>query len=195
MIKVNLAKTHNYTSAGTQTAIAMDQAAMEAAPHPAVKVVLMLLATFCLYIYESYNLSQLRVRLAEKNEQVRQIQEEVKQFGSVSAVVDSLASERQKLNDQLTVIQNISKKRSYKLRGIKLFQENLLEDVWLSEMSITDKSLIFRGYSRTPTSVQQIVKNLMSNDFIESAINRDLKKVILGNEKLNSFDIEAKVKP
>lgn len=196
MIRVNLAKTHNYTSTGTQTAIAMDQAAAKAAgaPHPAVKVGLMVLMTILLYVYESYNLSQLRVRLAEKNEQVRQIQAEVQQFGPVSGVVEGLVKERQKLNSQLAVIQQISRKRSFKLRAIRQVQESVLEDLWLTEMIVKRDSLVFRGLSRSPTSVQQIVKNLLAADFVETAINRELKRVKSAEGEMNSFDIEAKVK-
>ena len=197
MIRVNLAKTHNYSSTGTQTAIAMDQASASLASGQAnliAKVALMLASTLLLYLYQTYNISQLRVKLAVKNDQLAQIQAEVEKFGPVTQVVDNLLKERQRLDAQLEVLQKISKKRSSKLSTIRLVQESVVEDLWLKTMRVDQNILGFRGYSRTPTSVQQIVKNLQAADFIESAINKELKLEKKGKEELNSFDIEARVK-
>ena len=92
MIKVNLAKTHNYTSAGTQTSIAMDQMSMgsSGAPHPAVKIAIIIIMPFLLYGYESYNLAQKGIRLAQKQSEVAQMEAEVSQYGSVKTVVEDL---------------------------------------------------------------------------------------------------------
>jgi len=196
MIRVNLAKTHNYASPGTQTAIAMDQAALMASesPHPAVKVGAMFILSILLYGYESYNLSQKQIELAVVNEQVQKIELEASQFGAVANVVEDLSKEKEKLNEQLSVIQNISKKRAFKLEAIKQVQESMLEDLWLSELIVDQNLLIFKGYSRSPTSVQKIVDNLNKVEFVENAMNRELKRVNLSSGEFNSFDIEAKVK-
>lgn len=197
MIKVNLAKTHSYASTGTQTAIALDQAMAESAEaaHPGVKIVLMLVATVLLITYEKYNISHLESQLAEKEQLAQEIQSEIEKYGSVTTVVQDLIKEKQRLNEQLAIIADISKKRAFKLKAIKLVQESVLEDLWLSELIVDDSQLIFKGLSRTPTSVQRIVKTLGNTDFVEKAMNRELTRTTVGKEKLNAFDIEVTVKP
>ncbi len=196
MIRVNLAKTHNYTSAGTQTAIAMDQAAAmsQAGPHPAVKVAVILIMPILLYGYESYTLTQKNMTLTREKAKAEQIEAEVSQFGSVKSVVEDLVKEKNKLNEQLSVIQKISQKRAFKLQAIQVVQRSMLDDLWLDEMIVDQSVLNFKGYSRTPTSVQEIVNNLSSSDFIVSAFNKKMERVKLGKDDLNTFEIEAKVK-
>lgn len=197
MIKVNLAKTHNYASAGTQTAIAMDQAAAMSsagAPHPAVKIALILIMPILLYAYESYTITQKGLELARVRQQVEQIEAEISQFGSVKSVVEDLSKEKARLTEQLNVIQKISQKRAYKLQAIEVVQQSLLEDLWLDEMIVDQSTLNFRGHSRSPSSVQEIVENLSKNEFILSAFSKEMKRDRIGQEDLNAFEIEAKVK-
>ena len=175
----------------------MDQAAAsaEGTPHPGVKIALMLAAMILLIIYEKINISQLQSQLVAKQQQVQEIEQEIAKYGSVTSVVQDLIKEKKRLNDQLAVIAQISKKRAFKLMAIKLVQESVLEDLWLSELVVDENVMTFDGLSRTPTSVQQIVQNLNKTEFIERATNKVLKRQRVGNEDLNAFSIEATVKP
>lgn len=196
MIRINLAKTHNYTSSGTQTAIAMDQAAALASggPHPAVKIAIMIILPIILYIYESYNITQKSIELAKVQTQVQQIEAEVAQFGSVKTVVEDLVKERNKLNEQLSVIQKISQKRAFKLKAINQIQVSLLDDLWLEQLTVDQSVMDFQGLSRSPTSINEIVENLNKNDFIESAFNKEMNRKKIGKEVLQQFNIEARIK-
>ncbi len=196
MIRVNLAKTHNYTSAGTQTAIAMDMAAASAsgAPHPAVKVAVMLIMPILLYGYQSYNITQKTMVFQREKAKAEKAEAEVSQFGSVKAVVEDLVKEKEKLNEQLTVIKKISQKRAFKLQAIKIVQKSMLDDLWLDELIVNQSVLSFKGYSRSPTSVQEIVENLSRSDFITQAFNRKMERRKVGKDDLNTFEIEARVK-
>ena len=92
------------------------------------------------------------------------------------------------------MIKKISQKRAYKLQAIDVVQKSLLDDLWIEEMKVDQSVLSFKGYSRSPTSVQEIVGNLTKNDFILSAFSKEMKRVTVGNDKLNAFEIEARVK-
>lgn len=196
MIRVNLAKTHNYTSAGTQTAIAMDLASASAAggPHPAVKVAVIIIMPILLYGYQSYTITQKNLVFQREKAKAEQIEAEVSQFGSVKSVVEDLVKEKEKLNEQLTVIKKISQKRAFKLKAIQIVQRSMLDDLWLDELVVDQSVLNFKGYSRSPTSVNEIVRNLSGSDFITSAYNKKMERVTLGKDDLNTFEIEAKVK-
>lgn len=194
MIRVNLAKSHNYTATGTQTAIAMDQAMLAAGPHPAVKVLVMLILPILLYGYESYNISRLSAIARTEEAKDQKIQRTVSEFGSVKAVVEGLVKEKQRLNEQLRVIKKISQKRAYKLRAVEEVQKSLTEDLWLNELVVDENLLEFKGISRTASSVQEIVKNIGKNDFIESAESREIKRIKIDKESFNTFDIVVRVK-
>jgi Tfp pilus assembly protein PilN len=196
MIRINLGKTHSYTSSSTQTAVALDQAAAMAqvGPHPSVKVFVMVIFPLLLFGYQTYNIAQKEKVLIRETAKAKQIEAEVAEFGSVKNVVEDLAKEKEKLSKQLSVIKKISQKRAYKLQAIKVVQRSLLDDLWLEEMTVDRSTLIFQGLSRSPSSVQEIVDNLLRSEFVVQAFNKKMERTTLGGEDLNSFEIEAQVK-
>ncbi len=196
MIRVNLAKTHSYQPTGTQTAIAMDQAAISAAAgaHPAAKVACMVAFVILLYIYESYNLSAIQSQFAQRQAALQQIQNEVQEFGSVTNVVADLQKEKKQLDTKLAVIQKISQKRAFKLKAIQFIQESVLDDLWLKSLTVSNNTLEISGFSITPTSVQQIVKTLSAADFVEPGVTQEIKRIERNETDINTFKITAQVK-
>jgi Tfp pilus assembly protein PilN len=161
---------------------------------PAVKVIIIVILPILLYAYQLYNIGLKEAELASEQARSAQIQEEIKNFGATKAVVEGLIEERKKLNEQLEVIETISKKRAYKLQAIATLQKNLIDDLWLTELEVGKGEIVFKGLSRTPTSIQEIVENLNKLDLIETALNREQQRVTVDNKKFNSFEIVAKVK-
>lgn len=196
MIKVNLAKSQVMRADGTQVAFAADAAAgrLPGAPHPAVKILLVFIFPVLLYAYENYNISEKKKILIRVSAEAQKIEREVSEYGSLKVAVDNLVKEKKKLNSQLSVIEKISQKRAFKLEAIRKVQDSLLSDVWLNELVVDQNLIVFRGYARNPSSIQTIVQNLSENEVVESAMNRELLRVQLGTQQVNSFDIEVKVK-
>lgn len=194
MIKVNLAKTHNYTSRGTETAIESDRVALaEGDVSPVAKVGCIVLFTILLIGYEKYKLSEKMDERKAIAVRLSKVKQDIQNFGTVKNVIEDLVKERSKLNEQLRVIRKISQKRAFKLKTIKKVQESLPEDLWLKQLIISKETLMFEGYSRTPSSVQNIVAQLEKEEFVESAINTELKRSKIGEETVNEFQIEAVV--
>ncbi|MEM7646025.1 MAG: PilN domain-containing protein [Pseudomonadota bacterium] len=195
MIRINLAKTHNYASSGTETAISSDRAAaIEGESTPQAKIAIMLVFTVLLYIYERYNLGTKQATASQISAQLEQVKGEIGNFGTVTSVVEDLVKEKEKLNAQLLIIQKISQKRAFKLKTILKVQENLPSDLWLTELIIDENEIEFKGLSRTPTSVQNIVAYLNDADYVDLAINQELKSIELDGETVNSFSILARVR-
>jgi hypothetical protein len=195
MIRINLAKTQSYISAGTQSTSTMDLTKIGLAGNGDVvaKVVGLLLFTIALIVYEKYNLSIVKTQLNRISVQVQEVEQEISEYGSVESAIENLTKEKAKVNEQLAVIQKISQKRAFKLQAIIKVQSSLPDDLWLKELLVADNRLSFIGYSRTPSSVQAIVKGLTDMDIVQSAINKELSRVKLGDETLQKFEIEAEV--
>lgn len=194
MIRVNLAKTHNYSSAGTQTAVQLDAAKLTGQSESIKKVVIMIVFPILLYMYEAYSLGLKQEQSQKIKGQLEAVQQEIQQYGSVTTIVEDLLKEKEKLNAQLKVIQTISQKRAFKLKAITKVQESLPDDLWMREMNIVGGIISFKGYSQTSISVQKIVRRLNDLDFITSAINKELKRVTRGDREVQEFNIEARVK-
>jgi Tfp pilus assembly protein PilN len=195
MIRINLAKTQSYVSAGTQPTSTMDLTKIGLAGNGDVvaKVVGLLLFTIALIVYEKYNLSIVKTQLNRISVQVQEVEQEISEYGAVESAIENLTKEKEKVNEQLAVIQKISQKRAFKLQAIIKVQSSLPDDLWLKELLVADNRLSFIGYSRSPSSVQAIVKGLTDMDIVQSAINKELSRVKLGDETLQKFEIEAEV--
>jgi Tfp pilus assembly protein PilN len=194
MIKVNLAKTSQYASRGTQTSIKIDSGSLRDSEKIISKVALILSFTIIIIFYERYNLN-LKTNIQEKvKHELASIEQEIAQYGSVTTIIQDLAKEKEILNEQLLVIQKISQKRAYKLKTILKVQEGIPDDLWLKQLIIDKELVTFKGFSRTPTSVQLVVRRLSESIFVESAINQEMNRVKSGDDELQEFNIEARVK-
>ena len=193
MIKINLAKASASIPAETHS-VATGGLANFSPNDNAIKVVCMLVFIFILYAYQKYNISNKTQRFLTINVQATELQEQVTKFGPVTAVVEDLAKERKKLNQQMEVIQKISEKRAYKLGSIIALQESIPTDTWIEEMALKEGVINFKGYSRDPTSVQKIVSHLSELDFLESAVNKELSIKKIGKSEVHSFNIEARTR-
>ncbi len=193
MIRINLAKTHAYAGPSTQTAVRLDTPVAQGQSQ-GLKIVSMILFLVLVIGYEKQQLSIKKANAAVSQNQLQAILAEIASFGSVTSIIEELEKEKKKVDEKLGVIESISKKRAFKLGIIMIMQENLPDDLWLEEM-VVDKDLIhFKGLSRSPASIQQIVKKLEDNNFVKSAVNNELSRFKDGEDELQKFTIEARVK-
>lgn len=194
MIRINLARNQNTVSAGTQTAVEMDYRGISTGPHPLLKVSMMLIFVVGLYFYSDYVVTRKKTLLLQVNEQASQIQKEGEALGSITNVVRELSTQKSELNKQLEVIRQISQKRAYKLETIRFLQNQMPNDLWIKEILMSQDKINFKGYSRSPFSIQKFVEDLSSRDYIEDALNKELSRERVEGEELNTFDIEAQVR-
>ncbi len=196
MIKINLAKTQVYGGEGTQVAFAADLAAGRASgsPHPALKVLIILIFPIALYVYERFDLEAKRKVLIQISAQAQEIEKEVSEFGSLRTAVENLVKEKEKLTQQLSVIEQISQKRAFKLQAIRKVQDNLPDDLWINELVVDQDTVIFKGFSRSASSIQDMVGSLSKEEVVLSAKNRELTRVRKGMEEVNAFDVELRVR-
>ena len=193
MIKVNLAR---MSSAAAH--VHVEQAVSAPGPaqplHPLVKVLLIFIIPIGLYIWQDMIVSEKMARLQDSDAQLADIKTQVEKLGAVTSVVRSLSKEKDRLQEQLRVIGKISSKRAFKLRTINEMQGVLPDDCWLENVKIEKEKVFFKGYSRTPSSVQELVDSLEKLDFLASAYNQELKRANLGTAKVHEFNIIAEVK-
>ncbi len=194
MIRINLAKTHAYVGPSTQTAVSLDKSLPSAGHKPGVKVLAMVAFLIAIIVYEKYQISFKKSSAIQLQGQLQTLQAEITQYGSVTTIIEELEKEKEKVDKKLSVIQTISQKRAFKLGIIMIMQENLPDDLWLQEMTVDKDLIYFKGLSRSPSSIQQVVKKLEDNNFVSSAINNELSRFKEGEDELQKFTIEARVK-
>ena len=192
MIRINLAKASATVTVEPQSVAKAGLAAFSPSDNIA-KVVAMLIFALCLYGYEKYNIAGKVERLRIVEAEAAEIAAQVVRFGPVTSVVEDLAKERKKLSKQMEVIQKISKKRAFKLQSIVTMQKSIDTDTWVEEMDVGDEIILFKGFSRNPTSIQSIVSALEKLEFIEGATNKELTMKKIGNNEVHQFNIEARI--
>lgn len=192
MIKINLAKTQNY-SAGGKAEGGGAAITTGGGPHPAIKGVVLVIFVALVYGYESYTLAEKGLVLSGLRAEFQKSEQEVSQFGSITNAVNSLTKEKAKLDEILKVIEKISQKRAYKLGAIATVQEHILDDLWLEELVVDKEKVSLRGVSRSSSSVQVLVSKLKESPGIKTASNKGLKRRNTGTDNLNEFEIVARI--
>lgn len=198
MIRINLARSNNYSSGAAAAAAGggLDAGGIVVSgmPHPGIKVAAMLIFVILVYGYETYTLSLLMSDLEVEQKKAAEVKRQVDELGSVKAVVEDLIKEKDRLNEQLKVIRKISQKRAYKLLAIEKVQAGITEDLWLEELTVSENEMVFSGITRSTSSVQEIVSNISRSEFVESAATQEIKRTEIDNETFNTFQILVKVK-
>lgn len=192
MIKINLAKASASVAVESQS-VASSGLATAAQSDVAVKVVLMLIFVMGIYGFEKYNISGKTQRLVAIERERQALTTKVAQYGAVTTVVEDLAKERKKLSKQMQVIQQISKKRAFKLQSITQLQVAMPVDSWIEELNLADETVKFKGYSKSPASVQGIVAKLSELDFMQNVQTKEMAIKKIGKNEVHEFNIEAKV--
>ena len=192
MIKINLAKASASVVVEAQS-VASSGLTAAAQNDVAVKIILMLIFVLGIYGFEKYNISGKTQRLVAVEREREALASKVAQYGAVTTVVEDLAKEKRKLSKQMQVIQKISKKRAFKLQSITQLQKAIPLDSWVEEVTIEDDKVGFKGYARTPTSVQTIVAKLSELEFMQSVQQKELAIKKVGKNEVHEFTIEAKV--
>lgn len=193
MIKVNLAKASASVSVETEKVASGGLASFSQSDNLA-KIAAMLIFVICLYGYESYNMKEKTTLYNRVRTESDRLAAQVQQHGGVVDAVEDLAKERKTLDKQMKVIQKISKKRAFKLNSIIKLQQSIPEDSWVEEMIVKEDVMSFKGFARSPASVQTIVSGLESLDFMDTAVNKELALKKIGISEVHQFNIEAKVK-
>lgn len=176
MIRINLAKTHAYATPASQTATTISDSPGRTGTHPGVKIFLMVIFVAGVIAFEKKELSGKRKALAVTQSQLQAQQAEIDKFGSVTAVIEELEKEKKKTQEQLSVIQAIAQKRVFKLDAIVKMQESVTDDLWLEELSVDKDEIFFKGFSRSPSSVQLVVKKLKESKYVLEADNIELSR-------------------
>lgn len=193
MIKINLAKASSVVTVDSEVVASGGLASFSQSDN-VVKVIVMLVFIFGVYGYENYNLDKKLKTYQTVKVQSDALRAKVQQFSGVMAAVEDLARERKTLREQVKVIQKIAKKRAFKLASITKLQESIPLDTWVEEMRVGSDSMNFKGFARTPVSIQTIVAGLEDLDFMESVVNKEQALKKIGISEVHTFNIEAKVK-
>ncbi len=197
MIRINLAKSSNFMNAGGEKQANIFNADMNLKLDWSHLQKLSIILTFVaiLVVYEKYNLFSLKKKLEASVSEVKKIQEELGSFGDVSSVIHELIKEKEKMSTRMEVVKTISRRRTSKTNTLLNIQKNAPEDLWLKEIVFEKDKILFSGYSRKVSSVQEIVKKMGEVDSVESAVNKDIKKVNNDSEnETHEFTVELKLK-
>ena len=192
MIKVNLARLSGSAPVHAEAAVTAS-APSRPTPLP-LKLLLIFALPIGLYIWQDIVVSEKIKSMKSSEDRLVEIKAQVEKLGAVTAVVQGLSREKARLQKQLSVIGRISGKRAFKLKTISEAQKLIPEDCWFEEVSIAKGKVKFKGYSRTPSSVQKLVDELERLEFLSSAYNEELKRSRLGQANVHAFNIVAEVK-
>ena len=135
----------------------------------------LIIGTFLLYvpectIHESWLSQQQEKRVENKNlkDQVNKLRKKVTSRGDVDKKIEAFKKQEEKLNQRLDAVKEIIKSRKSPLSLLRYISENIPEDVWVSEITFENGTLVVKGESTSYRSIGVFLTNLQNSVFFKS---------------------------
>lgn len=201
MIKVNLLKTKIIDVAAT--GVAIDSAKSDAAANreSLVKILMIVLFTAGLMIYENQAIRTLNLEAAGVSAQVKQKQNEAAAKSAEVEGVKDVEVRAKELEDKLKIIKSLSKLRLREVKTLDFMQSSIPEQVWLKSIayesdreSVQDGKFVFIGRATTTEDLTEFVRRLDESAYLEEVIVIRNQEIPVDNKQTHrDFQMTAQV--
>lgn len=142
-----------------------------------LNVKMLLLAFIVLYIPEGYiadyfdtqikSVESFQLNLRKK---LRELQAEVRSMEIIEKQANALRDQEIILARKLKVAREVIGKRQNPYQVLQYIAENTPENIWFSYLSVQDRTLVIRGYSKDFSSISKFLESLKSSIFFSNDV-------------------------
>lgn len=111
---------------------------------------------------------------------------------SVQKMIEAFTQQEKKLKERLDVVKNILKIKKNPARVLHYVAQNIPEDLWLTNISMVDNNVTFKGESVSYKSIGVFIENLKNSIFFDKSIrlvNSQTKKDNESGKRTEEFEI------
>ena len=182
MIKVNLLKNRGSgsgTSAKTAATeinyeVSFDEAELDEGANPArdalVKIMLILLGTVVVIVYEGYNISGLRDKLSQLNSEKTGLAQELEKKKPIAGKARELQKKILDLEGRIQGIKDLSMIRLREIRAVDYMQNVIPEKVWLTTLDFSQETLKIEGGTLADDELTKFIEALESKSYFKNVI-------------------------
>jgi Tfp pilus assembly protein PilN len=195
MIRINLNRTR-VAGSDEASSIGIGPAVNASGRDALVKLLVVILGTAALMLYEKQNLDQLNLDLAQIQAQDQQIKTQVQAKMADLAKLKDIEPQAQGLNEKLNLLREYSKQRITELQSMDYVQSIIPERVWLRGVHFDNHRFQFLGNAVETVDLTEFVSKLENSAYFKDVIvvqDRE-KKVQSGNIRDFEFTAREEVK-
>jgi Tfp pilus assembly protein PilN len=207
VIKVNLARTQLGQAAAQGAVPSMPSGGGSSGSSEGreaiVKVLVIVVFTGGLYLFERQNITQLNAdratQLAKATEAEQLVQNQVKELDSVKDIGD----QARELEDKLKILKLLSRLRLREVKTLDFMQSSIPEKVWLKSLEyeaekddVIHGHLNFKGNAVSTEDLSEFTKRLEDSAYLAEVITIRNQEVAVGSSKatvMREFEFNAQV--
>ncbi len=166
MIKINLLRNVGAAPGNVGLPRAGDSVTTEAVVKQlaVAKGMLLLVPMFILFGIEKYNISILTKKLAETNQEVAKVDEQIKSYGDTGPLLEKYSAIKSKLEKQFDSLQGIGARRLREVKTLDSLQTIIPARNWINQVAIDEVGRVsLSGYSETPDGAFSFVRAIEEN--------------------------------
>lgn len=191
MIRINLNRSR--VAAGDEaSSIGLEPTVSVSARDVLVKILVVVLGTAGLMLYERQNLDQLNLDLAQVQAQDQQVKAQVQAKSAELAKLKDIEPLAQGLNDKLNLLREYSKQRITELQSMDYVQSIIPERVWLRAVHFDNHRFQFMGNAVETVDLTEFVSKLENSAYFKDVIVVQDREKKVQSGMIRDFEFTAR---
>lgn len=190
MIRINLNRTR--VTADEASSIGLESGGQVSARDALVKILVIMLGTAALMLYERQNLDQLNAELAQIQAQDQQIKTQVQSKTAELAKLKDIEPQAQGLNEKLNLLREYSKQRITELQSMDYVQSIIPERVWLRSVRFDNHKFQFVGNAVETIDLTEFVGKLENSAYFKDVIVVQDREKKVQSGMIRDFEFTAR---
>jgi len=134
------------------------------------KIVVLALLTGVLMMYESYNIGELRTKVAQGNAEKKRVETELAQKKPIEAKARELQKQIQDIETRIKAIKDLSKVRLREIKAIDYLQNIIPEKLWFTLLEFDGNSLKIEGGTTSDDQLNRFLDDMESKSIFKNVI-------------------------
>ncbi len=180
MIKVNLLRQSGGAKGGTRvgTFTNIQTPNFEGGNKPLlIRVGLVIVPIVLGYVFGSYNISTAKDKIKNLNDKASSFEKDIGAIKPELDLIEKLSAEKNKLNQEISNLKALSKKRYRLAKSLDAIQTLIPEKAWLVKVSYKSNKIIIEGRAPDDQVVSSFMENLEQSAIFANVTWIDSKEV------------------
>lgn len=194
MIKINLSTQVGGASAAAGSGFGggdMFLAAEDMRKEALKRILVILIPTVGLYIYQTQNIPGKQAELSSKQQVLTELQSYNEKQAASVAEIKKFKEDEAIIEARISALDKISKDRSREIRVLDLLQGVIPEKAWLTRIQLNPEKVIIQGMAVSDYEVSQFLESLTKSVFLMDVNLVSSAESVVDGVNLKKFEISC----
>jgi len=158
-----------------------------------IKILLLLLVTGALLLYENQNISALNAKFAIIIQKQVKMNTEIQKKQKEADKLQGLQKEIKELRAKVDILRTLSKTRLREIKALDFLQNIIPERVWLTSLIYANEKLTLRGFAVQEENLTDFTSVMESKPYFSDVLLLQAKESKLGSIVSQEFEITSRL--